>query len=312
MTRSLELAREVISLECDALNALRERLGPEFAAVTTALLEHTGRVSVIGMGKSGIIGQKIAATFASTGTAAYFVHPAEAFHGDLGMIGAGDIALLISYSGETEEVVRIIPFLKHQGNMIISMTGAPNSTLGKNSKYVLDISVKREACANNLAPTASTTVTLALGDALAVTLSSLRNFQPADFARFHPGGSLGRRLLQTVGDLMRSTDLPVCRKQSSLKEVIMTVSQGMMGVALVVENDRLVGLITNGDIRRCFERGANFEGVAAQDVMTTNPVSIQPEALVGIAEDLMRSRKVSAVPVVRDNGTVAGIFQIFS
>ncbi|MFD1245246.1 KpsF/GutQ family sugar-phosphate isomerase [Paralysiella testudinis] len=234
------------------------RLDTAFEAAIQTILSMQGRVVVVGMGKSGIIGQKIAATMASTGTPAFFVHPGEAFHGDLGMIKPIDVALLISNSGETEEIIRILPFLEYQQNRIIALTGDPKSSLGCNAHVVLDVGVEREACNNNLAPTSSTTCTLVMGDALAMVLAAERDFQPEDFARFHPGGSLGRCLLTRVADVMNKDKLPVCTPDASFKQVVHSINRDYLGLTLVMQDNALAGIITDGNIRRAFDGDADF------------------------------------------------------
>ncbi|MCL7791435.1 KpsF/GutQ family sugar-phosphate isomerase, partial [Pasteurella multocida] len=245
----LQIARETLAVEEQALARLGQRLDTHFNEIVELILQCQGRLVIGGIGKSGLVGKKMVATFASTGTPSFFLHPTEAFHGDLGMLKPIDIVMLISYSGETDDVNKLIPSLKNFGNKIIALTGNPNSTLAKHSDYVLDISVEREVCPNNLAPTTSVLVTMALGDALAVALIKARDFKPADFARFHPGGSLGRRLLCRVKDEMQ-TRLPVTRLETSFTDCLSIMNEGRMGVALVMEQNQLKGIITDGDIRR--------------------------------------------------------------
>ena len=266
---------------------------------------------VVGMGKSGIIGQKIAATMASTGTPAFFVHPGEAFHGDLGMIKPIDVALLISNSGETEEIIRILPFLQYQQNRIIAMTGAPKSSLGRNAHVVLDVGVEREACNNNLAPTSSTTCTLVMGDALAMVLAAERDFQPEDFARFHPGGSLGRRLLTRVADVMNKDKLPICTPDASFKQVVHSINRGYLGLTLVMQDNVLEGIITDGDIRRAFDRDTDFTILCAQDIMSRTPKTVTPDMRFAEAEAYMRAEKVGSLVVQDDNNEVVGILRIY-
>ena len=273
--------------------------------------EILGRVVVVGMGKSGIIGQKIAATMASTGTPAFFVHPGEAFHGDLGMIKPIDVALLISNSGETEEIIRILPFLQYQQNRIIAMTGAPKSSLGRNAHVVLDVGVEREACNNNLAPTSSTTCTLVMGDALAMVLAAERDFQPEDFARFHPGGSLGRRLLTRVADVMNKDKLPICTPDASFKQVVHSINRGYLGLTLVMQDNVLEGIITDGDIRRAFDRDTDFTILCAQDIMSRTPKTVTPDMRFAEAEAYMRAEKVGSLVVQDDNNEVVGILRIY-
>ena len=250
MNQIFQHAMEALEVELNSLQSMRLRMGIEVVRAVQLILDTRGRVVVLGMGKSGIIGKKIAATFASTGTPAFFVHPGEAFHGYLGMIGASDVALLISNSGETEQIIRIIPFLNDQKNKIIAMTGKMGSTLAKFADVVLDVGVEREACNNNLAPTSSTTCTLVMGDILSVAISKQRNFQPEDFARLHPGGSLGRKLLSRVGDVMHK-NLPFVSTGATLSETILAITEGRLGVALVLDQfGSLKGLFTDGDFRR--------------------------------------------------------------
>ena len=311
MTNSaLELAKKTIEIEVEALQAMSNRLDEGFQRAVEIILSTRGRVVVIGMGKSGLIGQKIVATLASTGTPSFFVHPGEAFHGDLGMIKPIDVALLISNSGETEEVIRLLPFLQYQQNKIIAMTGRPDSTMGKHADVVLDVSVEREACNNNFAPTSSTTATLVMGDALAVALSVERGFQPEDFARFHPGGSLGRKLLTRVADVMYKDNLPICAKDDTFSDVVHVINRGRLGLALVMEGQELKGLITDGDVRRAFDEYDNLTDVKAFTIATKYPKTISPESKFSEAELLMKNSKVNSL-VVMEGYLVKGVVQIF-
>ncbi len=310
MNATISQARQVIAAEVQALEAMAGRIDHEFGKAIEIISTRKGRVAVVGMGKSGIIGRKIAATMASTGTGTYFVHPAEAFHGDLGMIHTGDVALMISNSGETEELIRLVPFLEYQHNRIIAMTGKRDSTLGKHADAVLDVFVEREACSNNLAPTCSTTAALVMGDALAVVLSTIRGFQPEDFARFHPGGSLGRRFLTRVGDVMHRDNLPICEPQESFRDVVHTINRGRLGLALVMTDRILVGIITDGDVRRAFDSSSDYRTIRARDVMTANPKVTAPEARLTDAEDQMRAQRISALVVRDGGGTVVGVLQM--
>ena len=264
------------------------------------------------MGKSGIIGRKIAATLSSTGTPSLFVHPGEAFHGDLGMIEPKDVALLISSSGETEEIIRIIPFLQWQKNKIIAITGNLNSSLAKNAHAILDVSVDREACNNNLAPTNSTTATLVMGDAFAVSLSTLKGFQPEDFARFHPGGSLGRKLLTRVHEVMLTKNLPFCKPTSNFREVVSTMSAGRLGLALVMEGKQLQGIITDGDLRRALDVNDNPTMLKAEEFMTKSPRTVQHNEMFAAAEAQMQAAKINSMIVIDEQGEVAGILQIYN
>lgn len=308
---SLQIAQQTLDTEIEALKAMRARLDGRISQAVDLVLEMRGRVVVVGMGKSGIIGQKIAATLASTGTPAFFVHPGEAFHGDLGMIKPIDVALLISNSGETEEVLRILPFLQYQQNKIVAMTGKMNSTLAAHADVVLDVGVEREACKNNLAPTCSTTNTLAMGDALAVALTVQRGFQPEDFARFHPGGSLGRRLLTRVCDVMQKGKLPVCAPDASFRDVVNAITYGRMGLTLVMDNAVLRGIITDGDLRRAFESQSDVNALKAEQMMSVNPLTIAAQTRVAEAEAFMLEKEVGALVVQDAEGKTVGVLQIY-
>ena len=310
MSESITQARQVVAMQIDALSAMADRIGADFDAAVDIVLARQGRVVLVGMGKSGLIGKKIAATMASTGTPAFFVHPAEAFHGDLGMIGPQDVVVMISNSGETEELVRILPFLEHQENRIIAMTGRRDSTLGRHAHAVLDVSVKREACNNNLAPTSSTTATLVMGDALAVVLSSKCNFQPEDFARFHPGGSLGRRLLTRVADVMHKDNLPVCRPDASFRDVVHEINRGRLGLVLVMQDGDLLGIITDGDVRRAFDSAADYREIAARHIMSSEPKLAAPDERFSDAEARLRAARIHALVVKNQAGEVVGVLQI--
>ena len=310
-SKILQQAHSTMLTEAEAIGAMAARLDVAFEAAIQTILSMQGRVVVVGMGKSGIIGQKIAATMASTGTPAFFVHPGEAFHGDLGMIKPIDVALLISNSGETEEIIRILPFLQYQQNRIIAMTGAPKSSLGRNAHVVLDVGVDREACNNNLAPTSSTTCTLVMGDALAMVLAAERDFQPEDFARFHPGGSLGRRLLTRVADVMNKDKLPICTPDASFKQGVHSINRGYLGLTLVMQDNVLEGIITDGDIRRAFDRDTDFTILCAQDIMSRTPKTVTPDMRFAEAEAYMRAEKVGSLVVQDDNNEVVGILRIY-
>lgn len=306
---SINDGKEVFEVQATALLATASRLNATFDQAVEMILETSGRVVVSGMGKSGIIGNKIAATLASTGTPSFSVHPAEAYHGDLGMFTAEDVAILISYSGETEEVIRLIPSLRHFGVKTIALVGNPESTLGRNSDLVLDVSVEREACPNNLAPTTSTTVALAMGDALAVALINRRDFQPHDFAAFHPGGSLGRRLLTRVKDVMHA-DLPICSPKDSLREVIMTITQAGLGIAVVVEMGEIKGIITDGDLRRALFNHDSIEGLTAAKIMTLNPLTVNESEMFSDAENIMLKAGVTGLLVVSSEGVLSGVLKL--
>lgn len=306
---SVGVGKEVFEVQARALEAAAARLNGAFDQAVNMILETPGRVIISGMGKSGIIGNKIAATLASTGTPSFSVHPAEAYHGDLGMFTADDVVVLISYSGETEEVIRLIPSMRHFGVKTIAMVGNPDSTLGRNCDLVLDVSVEREACPNNLAPTTSTTVTLAMGDALAVALIERRDFQPHDFAVFHPGGSLGKRLLTRVKDVMH-TELPICAPQDNMKEVIMTITQVGLGIAVVVDNGTIKGVITDGDLRRALFNHDSFDGMTAANVMTQTPLTVNETEMFADAENIMLKAKVTSLLVVNEDGALSGLLKL--
>ena len=308
----LTLAKQVIASEITSLQLMHGRINDEFVNAISIVQQSQGRLILIGMGKSGIIGKKIAATLASTGTPSFFVHPGEAFHGDLGMIEPQDVALLISNSGETEEIIRIIPFLQWQKNKIIAMTGNLSSSLAKNANAVLDISVDREACNNNLAPTNSTTATLVMGDAFAVSLSALKGFQPEDFARFHPGGSLGKKLLTRVHEVMQSKNLPFCTTEANFRDVVSTMNAGRLGLALVMEGNRLAGIITDGDLRRALNAHENPTLLKANEFMTISPKTIDSKEMFATAEVMMQAAKINSMVVTDDQNKVIGVLQIYN
>lgn len=307
-----ESAVNTFKAEAEAVASLSERLTADFELAVNAILATHGKVIVTGMGKSGLVGRKIAATLSSTGTPSFFLHPGEAYHGDLGMIEPSDIVLALSNSGQTDEVLKLIPFFQSNGNIVIAMTGNTNSTLAKNSNFHLDVSVESEACPLSLAPTSSTTAQLAMGDALAVSLMHERNFKAEDFARFHPGGSLGRRLLTRVGDVMRKERLPIVSPESKLGEVIIHISDARMGVAVVVEGGRIAGLVTDGDVRRAMLKYENrFFDITAAEIMTHTPKSIRATDRLTDAEQLMQENKIHSLIVVDDNGALAGIVELY-
>jgi probable phosphosugar isomerase HI_1678 len=308
----LQIARETLSVESQALAQLSQRLDDEFSKVVDLILACEGRLVIGGIGKSGLIGKKMVATFASTGTPSFFLHPTEAFHGDLGMLKPIDIVMLISYSGETDDVNKLIPSLKNFGNKIIALTSNKNSTLARHADYVLDITVEREVCPNNLAPTTSALVTLALGDALAVSLITARHFQPADFAKFHPGGSLGRRLLCKVKDQMQ-TRLPITTPDTNFTDCLTIMNEGRMGVALVMENQQLKGIITDGDVRRALTaNGADTLNKTAKELMTSSPKTIHENEFLAKAEDLMKEKKIHSLVVINDENNVVGLVEFSS
>lgn len=307
----VETAKTTLLTQGQALARMAERIDGSFAEAVRCILQTKGRVIVCGMGKSGLIGKKIAATFASTGTPSFFLHPGEAFHGDLGMIQSDDVLILISYSGETEELIRLLPSLKSFGNLCIAMVGNTKSTLARHSHHILDISVDREVCPNNLAPTTSTTVTSAMGDAIAVALMQCRDFQPQDFARFHPGGSLGRKLLTRVKDLMHKDHLPVCTPEASLKEAISVMTEGRMGVVLIMQEGKLSGIFTDGDLRRTLLANAEAMSASMADLMKPNPKTIHQDTMMVEAEERMLREKITLLVVVDEARQVVGLLEIY-
>ena len=307
-----KLAQEVFEIESKEIANLSKRLTDDFEKAINAILQSSGKLIVSGMGKSGIIGKKIAATLASTGTPSFFLHPGEAYHGDLGMIEENDIVLLISNSGETDEVLKLIPFLKHQKNCTISMSGNDDSTLAKNTNYHLNIAVDKEACPLFLAPTSSTTATLVMGDALAVTLMKLRDFKEENFAKFHPGGSLGRRLLTTVGDVMKKKNLPIISSQAAIKEVIQRISEGKLGLVVIIDNNKIIGIITDGDIRRTMEsREKDFFSLKAEDLMSIHPKLIYDTDKIISASNIMSQHKINSLLVVNETNDLVGVVQVY-
>ncbi|MDD2407483.1 MAG: KpsF/GutQ family sugar-phosphate isomerase [Tepidiphilus sp.] len=305
--RMLASGRRTLSIEAQALRALAERLDSTFTDAVRTILGARGRVIVTGVGKSGHIGRKIAATLASTGTPAYFVHAAEAAHGDLGMITPDDVVIAISYSGTSDEVLMILPAIKRQGAALIALTGRPDSPLARQSDVHLDVSVREEACPHNIAPTASTTAALAMGDALAIALLEARGFGPEDFARSHPGGALGRKLLTRVADVMRPRpDVPTSPPDVPLTEALLTMSRGGMGmVAAVDDDDRPLGIFTDGDLRRAIEQGADLRIETLAQRMNPSPKTISPEALAAEAARRMEEARISQMLVV-DDGRLVG------
>ncbi len=310
--QALHLARETFDIEASALRGLAARVDARFVQAVQRVLQTTGRVVVMGMGKSGHIGRKIAATLASTGTPAFFVHPAEASHGDLGMVTGQDLVLAISNSGESGELTALLPVLKRLGVPLIAMTGGLNSTLARHADLTLDCSVEREACPMNLAPTASTTAQLAMGDALAVVLLDARGFRPEDFARSHPGGALGRKLLTHVSDVMRSGDaVPRVLPEASFSELMREMSAKGLGSAAVVDGaGQVLGIFTDGDLRRRIEAGADLRTAMAAQVMHATPRRIAPDALAVNAAEMMETHGITSVLVVGANGTLEGVVHI--
>lgn len=304
-----KIAEDVFSIEQEALGEVARKIPENFNDIIKTIMNIKGRCVITGMGKSGLVGSKIAATLASTGTRSFFLHPGEAYHGDLGMIHSEDIIIAISNSGETDEIIKLIPFLKENKNIVIAMTGGADSTLATHSNYLLNIGVTREACPLELAPTSSTTVTMAMGDALAVALMEARGFKAENFARLHPGGSLGRKLLTLVSDVMRKDNLPIVSPDLIFEEVISTISAGRMGIGIVMDNSRLVGLITDGDVRRALkDKKAKALELKAFEFCTTNPRTINQNEKIVVAETLMQEGKFTSL-LVLDNEELVGIIQ---
>lgn len=308
----LTIGRKTIHTEAEALAVMEQSLGEEFLRAVDIILNCRGKLIVTGMGKSGHIACKIAATLASTGTPSFFLHPAEAFHGDLGMISKEDVVLALSFSGETDEILKIVPFVHENGNKLIAITGKAQSSLARNADVHLDIMVREEACILKLAPTSSTTAQLAMGDALATTLMHARKFTAMDFARLHPGGSLGRRLLMTVGHVMRKEDLPVVAADCSATDMIHRISKGGLGLIVIVENDRIEGIVTDGDVRRAMEKyRADFFNIRAMDIATRNPKTITADQKLIAAEKRMTENKINSLLVTSPEGRLEGVIQLY-
>jgi arabinose-5-phosphate isomerase len=307
----LPLARKVLETEAAAILALVSRLDDRFDRAVDLLLHCRGRVILTGMGKSGIICQKIAATLNSTGTASVFLHPAEALHGDLGVIQSDDVVIALSYSGETAETIRLLETIRRLGAKLIAITGTNGSTLAEAADVALDCSVTEEACPMNLVPTASTTAALALGDALAMTLLVAKGFKEQDFANLHPGGKLGKRLSRVESWMHSGKDCPIVDADTPMRDVIYEMSRKTLGMTCVVDNDqRLLGIITDGDLRRQMERGAAILDMTAADVMTKDPVAIPPNTLAAEALNIMEQRKITSLVVIGSERRVAGVVHL--
>lgn len=308
----LELARRTFRVEAEALNSMAESVNEDFVIAVERMLACRGKVVVTGMGKSGLVGRKIAATLASTGTPSFYMHPSEAFHGDLGMISEEDIVLALSYSGETDEVLKIVPFIHSNHNLLISLTGNEESSLAKNSDIHLCVGVEEEACVLRLAPTTSTTAQIAMGDALAVALMKAREFSSLDFARLHPGGSLGRRLLLRVSDVMRTRNMPVVEDECGVEEMIHQINKGGVGLVVIAEGGRVKGVVTDGDVRRAMDsRQEEFFSLRAVDMASLNPKVISADAKLIDAEKMMTANKVNALLVTDEEGCLEGIIHIY-
>ena len=309
---SISIAKKTLKNESKAISKLVERIDKGFEKVIVLMARSSGRVIVTGMGKPGYIAQKVSATMSSTGTPSLYLHPAEALHGDLGRVTKEDVILAFSNSGETEEVVRLLPIIKKIGAKLVSVTGNIQSTLAKNSDHVIDSSVDKEACPMGLAPTTSTTVMLALGDAIAVALLEKKKFQPKDFAMFHPGGSLGKRLLLKVEDIMRGKkQTAIVKKNEKIREVLLKITKSRAGSAIIVDGKgKLIGIFTDGDLRRHFDGGKNILEEKVVDLMTAAPVTITKDRLAAEAFEILRSKKIDEIPVVDKAGRPIGILDV--
>ena len=309
--KAIETALSLTQAYKLGIERFEKMLGDEFAKAVDSMNNTSTHIIVCGMGKSGLVGRKISSTLASTGTPSIFLHPAEAIHGDLGKVQKKSVVLLISYSGETGEIIALIPALKRLDVNIIALTGVKNSTLANKSDIVLDTSVDREACPLNLAPTTSTMITMVLGDALAVSLMELKNFKQEDFALTHPGGSLGRRLLSNVKDEMKQNNLPFIDQSSAVQDVLVQMTEGRLGLALVGTKEELKGVITDGDIRRALIDNKNFADLKAKDLMNSNPLTALESDNLQVAEKRMREAKVQCLVVKNLMNEVVGVIQIF-
>jgi len=309
---SKNIAKEVLRIERDALTVLMKRIDSDFEKVVSAICKIKGRVVVTGIGKPGFIAQKISATLSSTGTPSLYLHPAEALHGDLGRVTRDDLIVALSNSGETEEIVKLLPIVKKIGAKLVALTGNVHSTLGKFADYSIDVSVKREACSLGLAPTTSTTAMLAMGDALAIALLEKKGFKEKDFAFFHPGGILGKRLILKVADIMRKGNAnPIVKENTPVKKVLLAITKARAGSASVVNaRGRLVGIFTDGDLRRHVERMPDLIQRKVKDVMTKNPTAIKKDRLAAEAFDILRSKKIDELPVVDDNRRPIGLLDV--
>lgn len=305
MTSYTDIARDVINIEISGLKFMSSNLGSSFDTAIDTIISANGRVIICGMGKSGIVGKKIAASFASTGTPSFFMHPGEAFHGDLGMVKEEDVFIAISNSGETDEVLKLLPFLRDNKNYLIAITGNSSSTLAKNAHCHLDIAVPKEACPLQLAPTSSTTATLVMGDALTVALMEAREFRPENFARFHPGGSLGRKLLSRVRDEMYTGQIPTVNTDDSFADVVHAISESLLGLTLVTLPEECMGIITDGDLRRAIEKkGKDAFDLKALEIASSSPYSVGCDEMIETAFEFMELKQVTSLIVYEDQKVV--------
>lgn len=303
----IEIAKTVIKTEAEAILELQNRINENFDGVCHLLANCKGKVILTGMGKSGHIAKKIASTLSSTGTASFYIHPGEAGHGDFGMITNNDVVIMISYSGESDEMISLLPGINNMNVPIVSMTGNSKSTISLSSQFHLDVSVEKEACPNNLAPTSSTTAAMVMGDAIAVALININNFSSDDFAISHPSGTLGRRLLTLVSSIMQSgTDIPIVSKESLLIDSLLVMSEKALGMVLIEENNKLLGIFTDGDLRRSIESNANFQELTIEEVMTKNCKSVEAHETAFVAMQMMQSYSLNSLPVVNSNNQIVG------
>ncbi len=305
-----DTAKETILIESNAIANLTHLIDGNFEASVKYILNSKGRVIVTGIGKSANIATKIVATFNSTGTPAIFMHAADAIHGDLGTIQNDDVVICISKSGNTPEIKVLVPLIKNYGNKIIAITGNVDSFLGSNADFTLNTFVEKEACPNNLAPTTSTTAQLVMGDALAVCLLKLKGFSSTDFAKYHPGGALGKRLYLRVSDLIKNNEIPKVQKDSSISKVIVEITEKRLGVTAVIENDKIVGIITDGDIRRMLSKSTEISALSANDIMSTNPKTISVDAMAIDALDALESNDITQILVTNDTGDYLGVIHL--
>ena len=303
----IEIAKTVIKTEAEAILELQNRINENFDGVCHLLANCKGKVILTGMGKSGHIAKKIASTLSSTGTASFYIHPGEAGHGDFGMITNNDVVIMISYSGESDEMISLLPGINNMNVPIVSMTGNSKSTISLSSQFHLDVSVEKEACPNNLAPTSSTTAAMVMGDAIAIALININNFSSDDFAISHPSGTLGRRLLTLVSSIMQSgTDIPLVSKESLLIDSLLVMSEKALGMVLIEENNKLLGIFTDGDLRRSIESNANFQELTIEEVMTKNCKSVEAHETAFVAMQMMQSYSLNSLPVVNSNNQIVG------
>lgn len=303
----IEIAKAVIQTEAESILALKDRINNDFAKACETLKNCRGKVVLVGMGKSGHIAKKISSTLSSTGTPSFYLHPGEAGHGDLGMVSHDDVVIIVSYSGESDEIIALLPGIQRMNVPIISMTGNINSLVASSSDFHLDVSVEKEACPNNLAPTSSTTSALVMGDAIAVSLINAHNFTPEDFARSHPSGSLGRRLLTLVSSIMQSgDDIPMVSKETLLIDSLLVMSEKALGMVLIAEDGKLVGIFTDGDLRRTLESKMDFQKLTIEDVMTKDCKSIKPQEPALTAVQMMEKYSLNSMPVVDSKNNIVG------